>query len=390
MKHFVNSILIIILLVAIPQAVLSKNKPQFPIAAWMGVIAQEAPIFFPQIRASGINLLVASYKDTSTLIEMLDLAQKNRIKLIASSSNSLRVNTRGMVDSVKENKGLYGYFVKDEPETTDFNWLSQLVSQIQSYDSTHPCYINLYPNWAWDVDKYKSRVDDFASNVNVPFLSFDNYPIVSINNGPNVMRPDWYRNLEDMSSSAREHNKPFWAFALALSHRLDPTQFYNPPSYSTLQLQVYTDLAYGAQGIQYYTFKGLVDKNCNRLPQFDYIKSINQEIQNLRDVFMGAKVKGIWHTGQNIPRGTKQLVSLPTGVNQLQTLGEGALVSLLNNGQKDYLVIVNRDYLHNMQLNIAFDHKVKKILKSGAKVKTPISENVILSPGNMVIYRLDK
>ena len=230
MHHFtVYYSLVLMLLVALPQAAFPKHNAPFPIAAWMGVSAQEAPVFFPQIKASGINLLVACYPDTPTLVRMLDLAQKNGIKLIASSTASLRANTKGMVDSVKTKEALYGYFVKDEPETSDFAWLGQLVSLIQRYDSSHPCYVNLYPNWAWDITTYKTRVDEFAQKVNVPFLSFDNYPIVSINNGANEMRPDWYRNLEEFSASAREHGKPFWAFALSLSHRLDSTHFYNPP-----------------------------------------------------------------------------------------------------------------------------------------------------------------
>lgn len=391
MHHFtVYYSLVLMLLVALPQAAFPKHNAPFPIAAWMGVSAQEAPVFFPQIKASGINLLVACYPDTPTLVRMLDLAQKNGIKLIASSTASLRANTKGMVDSVKTKGALYGYFVKDEPETSDFAWLGQLVSLIQRYDSSHPCYVNLYPNWAWDITKYKTRVDEFAQKVNVPFLSFDNYPIVSINNGANEMRPDWYRNLEEFSASAREHGKPFWAFALSLSHRLDSTHFYNPPTLAMLRLQVFTDLAYGAQGIQYFTFKGLVDKDGNRLPQFAYIKTINQEVQNLRNVFMGASVKGVWQTGKNIPRATKPLSTLPPGVKHLRTEGMGASVSMLVNAGNPYLVIVNRDYLNALRLTVAFARQPKMVMKTGVAVRVPKSVSITLQPGDMVIYQLMK
>lgn len=42
---------------------------------------------------------------------------------------------------------------------------------------------------------------------------------------------------------------PFWAFALALSHKLDNTHFYRIPTLAELRLQVFSNLAYGAQAI---------------------------------------------------------------------------------------------------------------------------------------------
>ena len=75
-------------------------------------------------------------------------------------------------------------------------------------------------------------------------LSFDHYPVVG-----DTCRPEWYENLEIFSDEARKAGKPFWAFSLATSHGPNPV-----PTPAMLRLQVYSDLAYVAQGIQYFTY----------------------------------------------------------------------------------------------------------------------------------------
>lgn len=99
--------------------------------------------------------------------------------------------------------------MKDEPEVNDLLGLGELVKKIKTIDSHHPCYINLYPNWAWGKELYSENVKSFIEQVPVPFISFDNYPIVSINGAPSIVRLDWYRNLEEISAAAKESNKPF-------------------------------------------------------------------------------------------------------------------------------------------------------------------------------------
>jgi hypothetical protein len=62
-------------------------------------------------------------------------------------------------------------------------------------------------------------------------------------------RSDFYANLEVCSTKAREAGIPFWAFALTTAHLSYPV-----PTMGQLRYQVYSNLAYGAQGIEYYTY----------------------------------------------------------------------------------------------------------------------------------------
>ena len=117
-------------------------------------------------------------------------------------------------------------------------------------DNEHFCYLNLFPTGPKEhldqlgVKSYREYVSRFDEQVPLPFLTFDHYPITR-----DGLKAEWYENLEEFSDEARKAGKPFWAFALATSHGPYPV-----PTPAMLRLQVYSDLAYGAQGIQYFTY----------------------------------------------------------------------------------------------------------------------------------------
>ena len=357
---------------------------EFPIIAWTGVEADKSLEKFPVMKASGINIYLGWYDDLETTLKVLDAAQKTGVKMITSCKDLLSVGTaEEVVKAMMNHPALYAYHLKDEPEVNDLPGLGELVKKIKTIDSHHPCYINLYPNWAWGKELYSENVKSFIEQVPVPFISFDNYPIVSINGAPSIVRPDWYRNLEEISAAAKENNKPFWAFALALSHKLDETHFYKIPTLPELRLQVFSDLAYGAQAIQYFTYRGLQHDEPTEV--YDLVKTVNQEVQQLAGIFLGAQVISVSHTGSEIPEGTKALGSLPTPIKSLTTSDTGAVVSVLEKGGNQYLVVVNRDFRNVMNLSIDVDSSVSRVLKNGSTT-TPDGSTIAVEPGDMVIF----
>lgn len=357
---------------------------EFPIIAWTGVEADKSLEKFPVMKASGINIYLGWYDDLETTLKVLDAAQKTGVKMITSCKDLLSVGTaEEVVKAMMNHPALYAYHLKDEPEVNDLPGLGELVKKIKTIDSHHPCYINLYPNWAWGKELYSENIKSFIEQVPVPFISFDNYPIVSINGAPSIVRPDWYRNLEEISAAAKENNKPFWAFALALSHKLDETHFYKIPTLPELRLQVFSDLAYGAQAIQYFTYRGLQHDEPTEV--YNLVKTVNQEVQQLAGIFLGAQVISVSHTGSEIPEGTTALGSLPTPIKSLTTSDTGAVVSFLEKGSNQYLVVVNKDFRNVMNLAIDVDGSVSRVLKDGSTV-SPDGSTIAVEPGDMVIF----
>ena len=178
-------------------------------------------------------------------------------------------------------------------------------------------------------------------------------PALSVRTGIGIWKK--YRLLLKRIISRSGH------FALALSHKLDETHFYKIPTLPELRLQVFSDLAYGAQAIQYFTYRGLQHDDPTEV--YDLVKTVNQEVQQLAGIFLGAQVISVSHTGSEIPEGTKALGSLPTPIKSLTTSDTGAVVSVLEKGGNQYLVVVNRDFRNVMNLSIDVDSSVSRVLK---------------------------
>jgi hypothetical protein len=294
---------------------------------------------------------------------------------------------------------LAGYFVRDEPGAKDFAELAAIVKKIHAVDAKHFCYINLFPNYASPVqlglDDYRKYVNKFMNDVPMHFYSFDFYPLTDI---PGVYN-NWHKNLEIFSDEARKAGKPFWAFAQS-------TQFddrHAETSLAALRVQFYTDLAYGAQGLQYFTYwtppananesfyDGPIGLDYKRTAVYDKVKLMNQEINNLSGVFLGSKVISVEQSGKNIPVGTILMSKPPFPLKVLETSGEGAVVSVLENGENRFIVIVNRDYKKSMNLTLSGDESLKKVLKDGTIVPASLYANTIeVEPGDAAIYLYPK
>jgi hypothetical protein len=347
------------------------DTPPLPILAWAGPPEQETTAErYKELAEAGFTHNYTGFGSVAAMAKALDVAHAAGIKLFVSTPE-LAADPEGTARRFKAHPAIAGYALRDEPSAADFDGLAKWVRRIQSVDAVHPCYINLYPNYcpasALGTADYPAHVARFVKEVPVQLLSFDHYPVVG-----ESLRPEWYANLEVVSAAARESGKPFWAFALATAHGAYPL-----PTPAQLRVQVYSNLAYGAQGIQYFTYwtpksdtwdfhEGPITPDGKRSAVYDRVREVNRELQTLRGVFVGSQVESIGHTGAAIPAGTRAYTPAAP-VRSLQTEGTGAVVSLLANGPRRFLVVVNRDFQHEMPLRVSFDPmaKVRRVAKDG-------------------------
>ena len=376
------------------------------IVSWGGISADKADTLYSLAKECGFDTHLGLYSTQEKALMSMDAASRAGVGIIINFPQ-LKDSPETAVALTKNHPALVAYHIKDEPELDDFEWLKALQTKISSLDAAHPCYINLLPNWSWGVEEYASHLESFAAEFDLPFYSFDNYPVVE-EDGVVKVRPDWYRNLEEFSDMARRHGKPFWAFALAKSHSIVEPEvaFYPEPTLGHLRLQVFSNLLYGAQAIQYFNFLGIVDPaTCQKKPAFDLIRHVNSEISAYSSVFAGCTVLGVWHIGETIPCGTSRLETMPHKsvknieihpVNSGDIVGDtldlmsyeqpGAVVSLIENAGETYLAIQNRSCLEDVTLDITFSHHVSLITPAG-----PIRFNdqpLTLAPGNLAIFHL--
>ena len=383
-----------------------------PIMSWGGITQPEVSVAsYKKLKDVGVNIDIAFFSSTDAIASALDAAGKAGVKLMISCPE-LKSDPEKIAKRFKDHPALEGYYLADEPGKPQFQELADWAKRLKTIDTKHYSFVNLYPNINSNQSKfgtkdYKEYVDTFDNMFPAPYISFDFYPVVD-----GAVHPRWYENMEFYTNKYKTEGRPFWAFGLTtsyLAYSNDAGQpslndfyqlykTYNPektfvhdiPTLGELRLQVNVNLAYGAQGIEYWSFKGFgspLDPNGKRTAIYDKLKQLNTEIQNLSSVFLGSKVISVAHTGLDIPNETKRLSHLPAPIKLLETKGEGAVVSVLENGKDTFLVIVNRDFKKQMKLILYTDDSVKRVLKDGTLIPANDYAHVMeVEPGDMSVY----
>jgi hypothetical protein len=359
---------------------LGSTRP-LPILAWSGLPPSLSTVErFKEVREAGFTHHLQVYGTMELLQKVLDAAGQADVKIFTNTIGPLEE----FVPRVKNHPAFAGYLVGvfDEASAEGFDALAKEVKAVQALDPEHGCYVNLLPTYGCkSIKLYQDYITSFLEKVPVKVLSFDHYPIfleIIKETAPKKdyvvtrIRPDFYENLEIIRRASEKAKLPFWAFALSVGHWGYPIA-----TLPHLRFQVYSNLAYGAQGIEYFTYMTLTDPNVDwnngpidrdgkRTVVYDRVKLVNSEIQALAGVFLGSKVIAVSHTGETIPTGTTRYQVKPP-FRSLTTTGPGAVVAELEKGQHRFLVVVNRDIEKPMTLTLAQQPgtKLVEIQKNG-------------------------
>jgi hypothetical protein len=331
-----------------------------PILGWHGLGEGYTSVErYREMAAGGFTHNLAGWSDTAGALAALDAAHQAGMKQFIHTG-ALIDKPQAIVPHIRNHPALAGYNVTDEPSADAFEKWGQVVRRIARLDPRHPCYINLFPTYATPGSQlgtatYQEYLDQFLQTAGVDLLTFDHYPVME-----KSLRKDYFENLELVSATARREHLPFWAFALCTAHKPYPV-----PTLGHLRLQQYSNLAYGAQGLQYFTYttptpgtwdfhEGPLETDGRRTPVWDLVARFNAELHGRAWVFDGAAVESVGHTGAQIPKGTRPY-AMAEPIRHVELGGVGALVSLLRRGRRRSLVVVNRDHTQPAELAVEWD-----------------------------------
>ncbi len=366
-----------------------KDTTDFPLVAWVGVTNSNLTLErFEELKNSGITINLARYRHVDSVQKALDFAHQVGVKLLIDCPE-LSSNPIQTVQRFKDHPANAGYFLQDEPATSRISFLKDLAQKIESIDNSRFCYINLLPNYTlpdnYRATNYEEYISRFISEIPLKVLSFDHYPIIG-----NRLRFNWYQNLETIRSETKKASIPFWAFALTTAHNEYPITDLNQ-----IRLQVYTNLAYGAKGIQYFTYwtpsiddyrLGPIERDGTRTAVYDYLKKMNAEIKALSYIFLSSEVVDVTHLG-DIPEGVKAFKSSPDNIVSLKIRGGNALISELKNQYSSFFMIQNNNLLSDIAVKIETNTATKLILKNGMIIPASfIKEEFKLTPGDIAIF----
>ncbi|MEN6312508.1 MAG: hypothetical protein ABFD80_13345, partial [Acidobacteriota bacterium] len=297
-------------------------------------------------RAAGLRLMI----------------QDGRVSKLVEDPNLPLDVLAGVAADYKEHPAFFGYYITDEPNASKFGRLAVIVRRLGELDPAHPAYINLFPTYASDqqlgTPTYEEHVGRYLDTVCPPFLSYDHYPVMK-----SGLRPDYYRNLEIVRRMALDRGLDFWAFTLATPHAVYP-----PPAAGHLRLQLWSDIAYGAKGLQYFTFatpggtdydwgSGLIDRQGRPGPAYSLARQVNAEIRRVEGLILRWKSVAVCHS-EPVPEGARP----PAGEGPVVSAsGAQLVIGVFADGPARYVIFVNRDYERERTAVVRFSPDVRDV-----------------------------
>jgi len=314
----------------------------------------------------------------------------------------VRSIARELARQIGRHPAVLGFFLRDEPSASLMPGLGRVAAILrEALPDTWP-YVNLFPTYAsatqLGVPDYETYVRRLVDTVHPPFISYDNYSLVE-----GKMRDFFFTNLEIVRRVALETKIPFWNCILANAH-------WNlmEPSDATFNIQVYSTLAYGGRGIEYYTYftrphenyrMGAIDQFGYRTPTWDMLRRINYQIHALAPTLVHLRSTGVYHS-PDVPAGCRPLSdsSLVKDVEMLTPsirpmIRPRFLVGEFEDPQgRPYLMIVNKDLRHSFLYHPVLKKEAHKIFRispySGREQFLPQGYDWV-APGAGVLLRVD-
>jgi hypothetical protein len=188
-----------------------------------------------------------------------DLANPPNKSIIDSRIAHLNSTVTSNGVTVPQFPAFFGYFLGDEYPATNFPAMGELAAYLKTADPNHASYANIsgLPGEITSesqMTNYQSYLSQFLTIVHPSFFSYDYYQLINNFSGTTYIGPDdlngYLMNLGMVSTGAHQSGIPFMNVVQAFRYNAGV----RTPNSNELQYLVYSTLAYGAQGICYYTW----------------------------------------------------------------------------------------------------------------------------------------
>ena len=243
----------------------------------------------------------------------------------------IRSKLQSLKKEIAGQSAAFGIYVKDEPVMRQLPGLGKVTALLREIMPDRLPYINLFP---YELHSrilggdYEAYAHQLHKVVGQPYLSYDNYGLV---NGE--MLDYFYTNLEIIRRVSEQEKVPFWNCILSVAHNN-----YMEPTEASLHLQVYSTLAYGGRGIEYFRYftrgigdyrLGAIDQFGDRTATWGMVRRVNGELAALAPIMLQLRSVGVFHNAP-VPDQAHSIAESRL-ISEIQTNldveGEGYLVS---------------------------------------------------------------
>ena len=374
---------------------------KFPIVAWYQMLHEEdaSKERYQKLADGGFTLVLSRFEKDSNINNALNAIQGTGLKFILANSmiTGIPNDIKDFIGRYKNKDNIALWDTWDEPLPRIFPTLKEKIAAMLSVNGNHKMHhLNLFPSYVSRDSlgcSYEEYIDRAIHELSLPFVSYDHYPVyehldTTTNTWDVIFRDDFYQNFELVRKVCNKNDSiPFWAFCMSSAHQKPGAEFRQPsPSLGLLKLEAHAALAYGAQGLQYYRIAAVdrdslkftnvpIDSAGNTNFVWNHIKTVNQKIQKHASIFLGNKVYYVWHfkpiKQRDFSIGDITLTApLPSQFTSIDGhLDEGVLASHFTNGNRHFMMIVNKNYKQAQTVSVKRESNVRLVNSDGIFIR---------------------
>ena len=208
---------------------------------------------------------------------------------------------------------LYGFMIRDEPSAELFEALGYAEKIFKKAAPGLMFYVNLFPVIAGGAQlggssaiTYDSYLTRWVSTVKTNYISYDHYPLYGSLEDQTSIESSFLYNMDVMKTKINDEgeNRKLWTFLQSIQFGAKNRAVRNK---ADIAFQAYSFLAYGGDGIQWFCYaappendgathfgnNSLVTREYEKTETYNYVKSVNEDIQSLMKYYKNFTWKGI-------------------------------------------------------------------------------------------------
>ena len=292
---------------------------------------------YQDIVDSGINTIYALYEvfdleATMTALEVADevglgyYVRDPRIgglfqdvfdsqgNIIESEVNDDYADFVDAVSDYKDYDSFKGSLIYDEPGGGLYDWLGLYHEKYRTFLPDKDFYVNLLPTYSTLAQRgelnYTDYLTEYIEKVNPEFVSYDHYPLMVFYEQP-VLTDDFLYNLEIVAKICQQYDLPFWTFIQTIGYATPSGTQHRSPTEADLRWQIALSMAYGASGIQHFTYwtpglesnesfeDAMVDREGNKTDLYYAAQAANLEVLKYDEIYLQFDWQGVMTHSNN-------------------------------------------------------------------------------------------
>lgn len=297
------------------QTVLKKSEEKVLIGAWCvplpEVLSDEK---CQRIKDLGLDFIYLDIGENHEYAEqILNQCEKHGLGLFAFDTKVANIpmdrywSLPDIVSDYISHPALWGTVLRDEPGIYDLPRLALLAKTYFDCSDGKMPGINLFPSYASEKQlngvTYREYLEHYAEEVDVPYLSYDHYPLYG--DGKETWLQNRYlSDFEEASDICRRYNRQLWYFIQTLAFN----KILREPNEQDIRWQIYCALSFGARMIQLFTYGspgdengstgdeifelGLIGRHGEQTPRYEMVRHVLEELRKFDKVYLSYRHMG--------------------------------------------------------------------------------------------------